>query len=66
MKKMLLKFTGIAALAALMAYNVQLFEADNDFDISLAYLANMAYAQDESNCDLCVVTKSGETIFSSV
>ncbi len=47
MKKVILKFFGLAALAALMIVNIQFFQADNSSDISLAYFENTVYAQSE-------------------
>ena len=49
MKKRTLKLTGLAALAALMILNIQLFEVDPSSGISLASLENMAYAQTEDD-----------------
>ncbi len=47
MKKAILKIFGVAALAAGMLYNVQVFDVENGSDISLAALVNMAVAQSE-------------------
>lgn len=47
MKKAILKVFGVAALAAGMLYNVQVFNAENGSDISLGALENMAVAQNE-------------------
>src|SRR5690606_28729410 len=47
MKKAILKIFGVAALAAGMLYNVQVFNAENGSDISLGALENMAVAQNE-------------------
>src|SRR5690606_6455984 len=48
MKKAILKIFGVAALAAGMMYNVQVFESANSSDISLATLGSVAVAQSES------------------
>lgn len=47
MKKGILKVFGVAALAAGMLYNVQVFDAENGLDISMAALGVMAVAQSE-------------------
>jgi len=47
MKKAILKVFGVAALAAGMMHNVQVFESANSSDISLAALGNVAVAQSE-------------------
>lgn len=44
MKKAILKFTGIAAVVALLSFNIQLF--DDQSKITLDNLANVANAQD--------------------
>ncbi len=49
MKKAILKVFGLAALAAGMMYNVQVFDTVNGSDISLAALVNMAVAQSGEN-----------------
>ncbi len=53
MKKAILKFFGVAALAAGMMYNVQVFDAENGSDISLAALGVMAVANSESGDAKC-------------
>ncbi len=47
MKKGILKVFGVAALAAGMLYNVQVFDAENGSDISMAALGVMAVANNE-------------------
>lgn len=46
MKKTIVKFTGLAALAALMVFNLQFFNADSDASsgVKISYLENIAYA----------------------
>ena len=47
MKKGILKIFGVVALAAGMLYNVQVFNAENGLDISMAALGVMAVANNE-------------------
>ncbi len=49
MKKAILKIFGVAALAAAMIYNVQVFGTDGDAGISLAALGSMAVANNEGS-----------------
>lgn len=51
MKKALLKVFGVAALAAGMMFNVQVFDTGSISDISLAALGNVANAQNEGDDD---------------
>ena len=56
MKKAILKISGLAAMTALMTYNVQLFDA-TDLGVSLAALGNVAVAQSEGDS-----TKRGDLL----
>src|SRR5690606_6447574 len=49
MKKAILKIFGVAALAAAMIYDVQVFGRDGDAGISLAALGSMAVANNEGS-----------------
>ena len=49
MKKAILKIFGVAALAAGMLYNVQVFDAENISGLSLISLENIAFALNENN-----------------
>jgi len=51
MKKGILKITGVAALAVLMAFNISSFTVEGGSDISLAYLGKMVYATTEGGDD---------------
>lgn len=53
MKKVILKVFGVAALAAGMMYNVQVFSSENGPDISLATLGNVAIANNEGGNGDC-------------
>lgn len=49
MKKAILKIFGVAALAAGMLYNVQVFDEENRTNMALALTGNMAVANCESS-----------------
>lgn len=49
MKKVILKVFGVAALAAGMMYNMQVFDSESSSGISLAALENVAFAQGGEN-----------------
>ena len=63
MKKSILKIFGVAALAAGMLYNVQVFDSERSLDISLAALGSLAVAQSEGGDRGCILDNTGCCIY---